>query len=65
MTYIGKKTNEMMSGLICDCGHDYVCHAPGNGGCCECNCGATRMDIVDSFMAAQPALEPAAAQFNR
>lgn len=46
MPHIGNKTNEMMSGMICDCGHDYICHAPMGGGCCECSCSETRSNIV-------------------
>ena len=49
-SYIAKKTNEMMSGLICKCGHDYVCHAPMGGGCVSCDCQQTRVGIVDDFI---------------
>ena len=57
MAYIGEKTNPMMSGLICSCGHDYVCHAPGAGGCGECNCSQTRVGIVDELVATAPPLD--------
>ena len=58
MAHIGNKTNEMMSGLICNCGHDYVCHAQQNGGCCECGCYKTRMNIVDDYVATQQSVYP-------
>ena len=47
--HIGKKTNELMSGLICSCGHDYVCHQRG---CNQCDCNKFRVQIVDDFVAA-------------
>ena len=50
MPYIGKMKNEMMSGLICDCGHDYICHSPTGNECCECDCTLTRASIVSAFV---------------
>lgn len=50
MPYIGNKTNEMMSGMICDCGHDYICHIPMGGGCGECDCQETRANIVVKYV---------------
>ena len=51
--HIGKKTNVMMSGLICSCSHDYVCHNTVDfiSNCCECDCTKTRVHIVDDFVA--------------
>ena len=50
MPYIGKMKNEMMSGLVCNCGHDYMCHSPNGNECCECSCTATRASIVSTFV---------------
>ncbi len=42
------KTNELMSGLICECGHDYACHAPApHFHCGECDCKRSRVQIAD------------------
>ena len=40
--------NELMTGLQCQCGHDYACHAPApHAGCGECNCAISRADIAE------------------
>ena len=40
--------NELMTGLQCQCGHDYACHAPAPyTGCGECDCTISRADIAE------------------
>ena len=40
--------NELMTGLLCQCGHDYACHAPApHTGCRECDCNISRADIAE------------------
>ena len=42
-------TNALMTGLLCQCGHDYACHLPApHTGCGECNCTLSRADIAES-----------------
>ena len=40
--------NELMTGLLCQCGHDYACHRPApHTGCGECGCPISRADIAE------------------
>ena len=40
--------NELMTGLQCQCGHDYACHAPAPyTGCGECDCTISRADVAE------------------
>jgi len=48
MTDNPRKTNELMTGLLCECGHDYACHAPApHFHCGECDCKRSRVQIAD------------------
>lgn len=41
-------TNELMTGLLCECGHDYACHAPApHFHCGECDCKRSRVQVAD------------------
>ncbi len=41
-------TNELMTGLLCECGHDYACHAPPPyRHCGECDCKRSRVQVAD------------------
>ena len=43
----GQMDNEIMTGLICKCGHDYVCHHPApHTGCAECDCSWARATVA-------------------